>query len=103
MQTPVSLLDRLRHQPTQEDWKLLEQLYRPLIQHWLARDPTLRDEADDLVQDVLVVLVRQIVAFRHDRDGSFHRWLRTITIRRLQAHWQARKRRPKQLADANHE
>jgi RNA polymerase sigma-70 factor (ECF subfamily) len=103
METPLSLLDRLRHQPTEADWKLLDQLYRPLIQRWLARDPDLRDEADDLVQDVLAVLVRQIAAFRHDRDGSFHRWLRTITIRRLQAHWRARKRRPKPLAEAGPE
>src|SRR5205814_1674835 len=39
MDTPVSLLERLRLQPAEADWHRLDQLYRPLIQHWLLRDP----------------------------------------------------------------
>ena len=95
--TSVTLLERLRTQPDEAAWRRLDDLYRPLIRHWLLRDPTLRDEAEDLVQEVLAVLVRELPNFQRERDGSFRCWLRTITWNRLQAFWQSRQHRPKLL------
>ena len=92
--TSVTLLERLRTQPDEETWKRLDDLYRPLIRRWLLRDPTLRNEAEDLVQEVLAVLVRELPRFQHDRPGSFRCWLRTITLNRLKAFWQSRRHRP---------
>src|SRR5260370_8902243 len=83
--TSLSLLDRLRTQPDDEGWRRLDALYRPLIRQWLMRDPTLRDEAEDLVQEVLTVLVRELPHFQRERPGSFRFCLRPITFNRLPA------------------
>jgi RNA polymerase sigma-70 factor (ECF subfamily) len=99
METSLSLLERLRSQPDETAWRRLDELYRPLIRRWLMRDLTLRDEAEDLVQDVLTVLVRELPHFQHQRPGSFRCWLRTITWNRLQAFRQLRQHRPQLLAD----
>jgi RNA polymerase sigma-70 factor (ECF subfamily) len=97
MHTSVSLLERLRTQPDEAAWHRLDALYRPLIRRWLLRDPTLRDEAEDLVQEVLAAVVRELPHFRRERAGSFRCWLRTITWNRLQAFWQSRRHRPQLL------
>src|SRR5205814_8835149 len=72
--TPVSLLDRLQRQPDAQSWERLVQLYEPFIRRWL-RDPALGPDADDLPQEVLAVLVRDLPAFRRQRSGSFRAWL----------------------------
>jgi len=95
--TSLTLLERLRTQPDDAAWRRLDDLYRPLIRHWLLRDPTLRDEAEDLVQEVLPVVIRELPHFQRDRAGAFRSWLRTITWNRLQAFWQSRQHRPQLL------
>ena len=77
METSASLLERLRTAPDEAAWRRLHDLYHPLIRRWLLRDPTLREEADDLVQEVMAVLVRELPAFQRQRTGSFRRWLRS--------------------------
>src|SRR5262249_50791969 len=53
-------------------------------------------EADDLVQDVLMVVVRRLPDFRrNERTGSFRRWLRTITVNCLRDFWRAQRGRPR--------
>jgi RNA polymerase sigma-70 factor (ECF subfamily) len=101
MDTSASLLERLRTSPGEEDWRRLHDLYRPLIRHWLDRDPTLGEEAEDVVQDVLAVLVRELPAFQRLRTGSFRRWLRTVTANRLAAFYRSRHHRPRALAAQN--
>lgn len=103
METSASLLERLRTRPDEASWYRLDSLYRPLIRRWLARDPALREEAEDLVQEVMTVLVRELPGFRRQRAGSFRRWLRTITVHRLQAYQRARRNRPRALAAAPEE
>jgi RNA polymerase sigma-70 factor (ECF subfamily) len=97
METSASLLERLRTAPDEAAWQRLDDLYRPLIHRWLLRDPTLGTEAEDLVQDVMAVLVRELPGFQRQRTGSFRRWLRTITGNRLGAHYRARQNRPRAL------
>ena len=59
--TSVSLLDRLKvARPDASDWGRLQGIYLPLIRRWLGRVPGLGDEADDLAQEVFVVVVREI-------------------------------------------
>jgi RNA polymerase sigma-70 factor (ECF subfamily) len=115
METSASLLERLRLSPDEEAWQRLDDIYRPLIRRWLRRDPTLGEEAEDIVQDVMGVLVRELPAFQRRQTGSFRRWLRTITAHRLAAFYRSRKNRPlalgapaeesplEQLADPNSE
>jgi len=94
METSASLLERLRTSPDEASWRRLDDLYRPLILRWLLRDPSLGDEAEDLVQEVMGVLVRELPSFQRRRKGSFRRWLRTITAHRLSAYYRSRKNRP---------
>jgi RNA polymerase sigma-70 factor, ECF subfamily len=91
--TSLSLLDRLRQAGSDApEWRRLQEIYWPLIQSWLLRVPGLRADADDLTQEVLVVLVRQLPAFERRRDGSFRAWLRQITVNRVRAFQKARRR-----------
>jgi RNA polymerase sigma-70 factor (ECF subfamily) len=98
METSPSLLERLRTTDDQTAWRRLDDLYRPLIFRWVSHDPTLREEAEDVVQNVMAVVLRDLPGFQRRRTGSFRRWLRTITAHRLAAHYRSRKNRPLALA-----
>jgi RNA polymerase sigma-70 factor (ECF subfamily) len=100
METSVSLLERLRSAPDEAAWRRLDAIYRPLIRRWLLRDPKLGEEAEDIVQDVMHVLVRELPGFQRQRNGSFRRWLRTITAHRVLAHHRARQNRTRALGAA---
>jgi RNA polymerase sigma-70 factor (ECF subfamily) len=70
--TSLSLLERLRTAAAgASDWQRLHDLYLPLIRSWLRRVPGVGDEADDLAQEVLVVLVRELPSFERGRVGAF--------------------------------
>jgi RNA polymerase sigma-70 factor (ECF subfamily) len=101
MDTPLSLLDRLRASPDDEAWRRLHRLYEPLIRRWLLRDPTLGAEADDLTQEVMATLIRELPQFERLRLGSFRHWLRQITLNRLREFWRSRRRRPAPLDDGS--
>jgi RNA polymerase sigma factor (sigma-70 family) len=91
-QTPISLLERLRLRPDDESWRRLVDLYSPLLHDWLRRYSVAGADADDLVQEVLVVLLRELPEFRHDlRRGAFRRWLRNILLNRLRTFWRSRR------------
>jgi RNA polymerase sigma-70 factor (ECF subfamily) len=94
LSTSLSLLDRLKRQPDAEAWQRLHDLYRPLIRHWLARVPGLREHVDDLAQDVLAILVRKVPEFERQREGSFRAWLRVVTANRVRAFWSDQRRAP---------
>jgi RNA polymerase sigma-70 factor (ECF subfamily) len=100
--TPVSLLERLSHSPQDADWRRLVGIYAPLLRGWLERYWLQPSDGDDLVQDVLAVLVRDLPAFRHSgRPGAFRRWLRTILLHRVQHFLRSRKTQPAARGDAD--
>jgi RNA polymerase sigma-70 factor (ECF subfamily) len=93
--TSLSLLLRLRQAaPDPDDWRRLHEIYLPPIRSWMRRVPGSADEADDLAQEVLVVLFRELTSFERQRDGSFRAWLRQITLNRIRAFHKARGKRP---------
>jgi RNA polymerase sigma-70 factor (ECF subfamily) len=99
--TSLSLLDRLKGaRPDASDWNHLQGIYLPLIQRWLERVPGLGDEAADLAQEVLVVVVRAIPRFDRQREGSFRAWLRQVTVNRVRTYRRKRQRRPLAGLDA---
>jgi RNA polymerase sigma-70 factor (ECF subfamily) len=103
-ETPVSLLDRLRLAPDPASWRRLVELYTPLIRDWLRRHFLQDSDLDDVTQDVLGVLVRELPHFHHDlRPGAFRRWLRTVTANRLRTFWRARRARPLAQGDGDHD
>jgi RNA polymerase sigma-70 factor (ECF subfamily) len=90
--TPISLLERLRLSADPAAWRRLVALYTPLIAGWLRRQDVQAADLDDLTQEVLGTLVRELPRFRHDlRRGAFRRWLRGICINRLRAFWRSRR------------
>jgi RNA polymerase sigma-70 factor (ECF subfamily) len=100
-ETSVSLLERLRLRPDAESWRRLVDLYTPLIRGWLARHALQESDAEDLTQEVMGVLVREVPSFRHDlRQGAFRRWLRGITVNRLRVFWRGRRAHPAGTGDS---
>jgi RNA polymerase sigma-70 factor (ECF subfamily) len=85
--TSVSLLDRLKAaRPDASDWNRLQGIYLPLITRWLGRVPGLGVEADDLAQEVFIVVIRELPRFDRQREGSFRAWLRQVTVNRVRTH-----------------
>lgn len=75
----------------QAAWRRLTELYEPLIQKWVRPHVGQRADAEDLVQEVMTTVVRELPRFDHNqRAGAFRAWLRTITVHRLRAHWEKR-------------
>jgi RNA polymerase sigma-70 factor (ECF subfamily) len=100
--TSATLLERLRAQPDEEAWRRLLDLYTPLLEQWLGRYGLQPSDRDDLTQEVLAVVVRELPAFQHNqRPGAFRRWLRTILVHRLQGFWRARQGRPLATGDSD--
>jgi RNA polymerase sigma-70 factor (ECF subfamily) len=93
--TSLSLLDRLKHaKPDASEWCRLRDIYSPMIRHWLSRLSLPHHEVDDLTQDVLVVLFRELPSFERRRDGSFRAWLRQIAVNRMHAFCKTRRKEP---------
>lgn len=93
MDTPLSLLERVRDPSDAASWRRLVDLYSPLIRRWLHRAVGGADE-DDLVQDVLSAVLRAMPTFEHSgRPGAFRHWLRTTTGHHLSSFWKARRSR----------
>jgi RNA polymerase sigma-70 factor (ECF subfamily) len=100
--TSFSLLHRLRSQPDAESWQRLVDLYTPLIQGWLRRHSVPAADADDLTQEVMSVVVRELPQFNHNQQrGAFRNWLRTITVNRLRVLWRSRQTRPIATGDSD--
>ncbi len=79
-QTSPTLLGRLRCSPPDQDaWGQFEQRYGSLIQRWCQRWGMQASDADDVTQDVLLALSRQMKEFDYDPSGRFRSWLKTIT------------------------
>jgi RNA polymerase sigma-70 factor (ECF subfamily) len=76
--TPFSLLDRLRQPDAQAAWDRFVQLYTPLLLHWARRLGQNEVDAADLVQEVFVILVRELPRFRYRPDARFRGWLWTV-------------------------
>ncbi len=91
-ETSATLLERLNDRTDSVAWNRLVDLYTPLINAWLRRHGVWADEAEDLTQEVLKVVVREVARFRHNgRVGAFRTWLRTITINCLRQSLRSRR------------
>src|SRR5262249_56592076 len=92
--TSLSLLERVKT-GSDPDWDRLVAVYQPLIFNWLRRQGLPHHTAEELTQDVLLVVLRELSTFAHPgRPGAFRGWLRAITANRGRAHWRDGKIRP---------
>jgi RNA polymerase sigma-70 factor, ECF subfamily len=101
VETSPSLLEQLRARPEPEAWRVLVDLYTPLLYGWLRRYGLQGSDADDVVQETLGAVVRELPGFHYDASrGSFRGWLRTILVHRLRVFWRARQARPLATGDS---
>jgi RNA polymerase sigma factor (sigma-70 family) len=100
-QTPVSLLNLLRTSPGDADaWRRFDELYRPLLTSWLRRHALQPHDVEDLLQDVLAAVVREMPRFHYNAEkGRFRDWLRAVLVNRLRTFWRERKAHPTTIGD----
>ena len=100
--TSLSLLARLRRSPESENWNRLVDLYAPLLRAWLRKYDVQDSDADDLAQEVLLAVSKDLGKFEHGgQPGSFRGWLKAILVNRLRKFWRARDRRPQARGDSD--
>jgi RNA polymerase sigma-70 factor (ECF subfamily) len=91
-ETSKSLLERLGDRADSASWQRLVAIYTPLILGWLRRHGVAPADAEDLTQEVLGAVVRELPRFRHNgRPGAFRAWLRALTSTCLRRSWRARR------------
>lgn len=82
--TRRTLLSRLKDWDDQVSWQDFFDTYSRLIYSTAARAGLNDSESQDVVQEVIIAVARQMPAFRYDPAiGSFKNWLLRITQRRI--------------------
>ena len=80
--TSQSLLSQLRHQgPNADSWDRFVEIYQPKIKRWCLGWGLQRSDADDVAQNVLLAMSKQMREFKYDPNGRFRAWLKTISYR----------------------
>jgi RNA polymerase sigma-70 factor (ECF subfamily) len=80
--TSTTLLRRLRQDPAdQAAWGEFVHRYGRMIFHWARRWGLQEVDAEDVTQNVLVELSRQMRTFVYDPTGRFRGWLKTLAYR----------------------
>lgn len=100
METSASLLDRLAAAPSDDDWRRLCDIYQPLLRTWMARSGVADVDADDLSQEVLLVVFREVGDFTRQGSGAFRGWLRSILVNRVRDYFRSRNYRPTATGDS---
>jgi RNA polymerase sigma-70 factor, ECF subfamily len=78
--TSFTLLERLRRPGEADAWNRFVKLYTPLLYQWARGMHLSSQDAADLVQDVLTVLLQKLPEFTYDQGKSFRSWLLTVTL-----------------------
>lgn len=81
----------------EEAWERFVRLYSPLLEFWAKRIGLTQSDADDMVQDVFVVLISKLPEFEYDSGRSFRGWMRTITLNKCRDWLRKKSRSPDDL------
>ncbi|HEY7312606.1 MAG TPA: sigma-70 family RNA polymerase sigma factor [Gemmataceae bacterium] len=93
--TSKTLLQRLRANDS-EAWRIMVELYSPLVCHWATRGGVRGADVEDVAQEVLQAAATHMQNFRRDRPGdSFRGWLRGITRNMVLQHFRRSGRHPR--------
>src|SRR5215467_8462493 len=77
--TRYSLLSRLQDRGDQESWKDFFDTYSRLIYSVAVKSGLTETEAEDVVQETVISVVKHIHKFERDRAlGTFKGWLKNI-------------------------
>lgn len=93
-ETPATLLHRLCGHPATGDWERFVRLFTPLLRRWAGRFGVNDGAAEDLLQDVFLLLIRKLPDLQYDPERSFRAWLWTV-FRRAALAWLKRQPRPR--------
>jgi RNA polymerase sigma-70 factor (ECF subfamily) len=78
----------------EEAWAVFQARYQGVIRSWCLRRGLAVDEAEDLTQEILLKLFRELPRYRHDaRQGHFRSWLKAVVNNAITDSWRRQQRR----------
>ena len=87
METSLSWLGRLVETPSGAEWQRLSEVYGPLVASWVEHAGVAAADIDDVVQEVLIVVLKCVSEFEHQHPGAFRAWLRAILSNQLKKYF----------------
>lgn len=82
--TRQSLLNRLKDHEDQVGWREFFDVYWRLIYSFCLKAHLSEQEAEEIVQDTMISVAKEIPGFRYDRSkGRFRSWLLKVVQRRI--------------------
>jgi RNA polymerase sigma-70 factor, ECF subfamily len=91
--TSIQLLQRVQSLNDAEAWIRMVELYTPLLFGWVRQSGYPPADAADIVQDILMTLVKEMPNFTYAPEkGRFRSWLKTVAINRCRTHVRKRRR-----------
>ena len=95
LKTRRSLLSRLRDLDDHDSWRTFFDLYWRMLYNVARRAGLTEADAQDVVQETVVAVARQMPEFQYDRaKGTFKQWLFRIVRRRVADHLRRVYRQP---------
>ena len=85
--------DLKQSDPQSHRWSQFLESYGPFVTRILITKGLDPNTVDDVVQNVMIVVVRRLPDFERRRTGAFRSWLRAIAINCLRDHWKSRHNR----------
>ena len=98
--TSLTLLQRIATPTGEQDWLRFYETYRPFIAKQLRTFPGLQNDADDIAQEVMLIVRKEVGGFDRQRLGSFRCWLRNVTLNQIRGALRSRKRHAVCMGDA---
>lgn len=93
--THISLLDALGAAGGGEAWAVFHARYREVILRWCRARGLPLSSAEDLTQDVLLLLFQRLPRHGHDpARGRFRGWLQAVVHNVVTDYWRRQRRRP---------
>ena len=92
--TSLTLLQRLGANEN-DAWRIVIELYTPMVYHWCARGGVVRADTEDVIQEIFHAASTSFAKFRRERPGdSFRAWLRGIAKNMMLMHFRRTGRQP---------
>lgn len=93
--TSHSLLDRVVHSKSENDWRQFCRIYQPFLTRQIRRCGVDVSDSEDLVQECLTTIIQSIDGFHHNgRTGAFRKWLKTVVSQRVSRYFNRVNRKP---------
>ena len=90
--TSLTLLESIKANAP-DAWTRLDGLYRPFLRGWFRHRSIPDDIAEDITQQVMLVVFRELPNFDHSgRTGALRKWLTRVATFEEKAYWRKRSR-----------